>query len=125
MKQKTNVLRQLLAALVVVAAVYGLSSCEKYSFIPPVVNPVDTVYYQAEVQPIFTDNCASCHGAIKPPDLRDGYSWEALTEGGYVNQPGETSELYVKMTTGDHISRSSDVDKQTVLIWINQGALNN
>lgn len=125
MKKKTNMLRQLLAAVVVVAAVYGLSSCEKYSFMPPVINPVDTVYFQAEVQPIFTENCVSCHGAIKPPDLRDGYSWEALTEGGYVTQPGESSELYTKMITGDHISRSSDVDKQTVLIWINQGALNN
>ena len=91
-------LRQLLVALIVIAAIGGLSSCEKYSWIPEVVNPTDSVHFQAEIQPIFTANCISCHGAIKAPDLRDGNSYEALTEGGYVDLPGETSELYTKMT---------------------------
>ena len=125
MNQRLNILRQVLAALIVIAAIGGLSSCEQYSWIPEVVNPTDSVYFQAEIQPIFTANCASCHGAIKAPDLRDGYSYEALTEGDYVELPGEESELYTKMTSGDHIPKSSDVDKQKVLIWINQGAHNN
>jgi hypothetical protein len=125
MNQKSNILRQLLAALIVIAVIGGLSSCEKYTYIPEVIDPTDSVYFQAEIQPIFTANCASCHGAIKAPDLRDGYSYEALTEGGYVELPGETSGLYTKMTDGDHIPKSSDVEKQKVLIWINQGAHNN
>ena len=125
MNQKISMLRQLLAAFMVIAAIGGFSSCEKYSYTVPKVNPVDTIHFQAEVQPIFTAKCITCHGAIKPPDLRDGYSYEALTEGGYVDQPGDESELYLKMTEGDHIPRSSDVEKQTVLIWINQGARNN
>jgi len=125
MNQRLNMLRQILVALFVIAAIGGLSSCEKYSYIPEVVNPTDSVYFQAEIQPIFTANCASCHGAIKAPDLRDGYSYDALTEGGFVELPGETSELYTKMTSGDHIPKSTDVDKQKVLIWINQGAHNN
>jgi hypothetical protein len=115
----------LLAAFIVVAAIGGLSSCEKYSWMPEKINPVDSVHFQAEIQPIFTANCVSCHGAIKAPDLRDGKSYKALTEGGYVNQPGETSELYTKMIGSEHSPRSSDVDKQKVLIWINQGAHNN
>ena len=77
-------LRQLLAALIVIAAIGGLSSCEKYSWMPEVINPTDSVHFQAEIQPIFTANCISCHGAIKAPDLRDGNSYEALTKGGYV-----------------------------------------
>jgi hypothetical protein len=125
MNQRLNMLRQLLVALIVIAAIGGLSSCEKYSWMPEKINPVDSVYFQAEIQPIFTANCASCHGAIKAPDLRDGKSYKALTEGGYVELPGESSELYTKMTDGDHIPRSTDVDKQKVLIWINQGAKNN
>jgi hypothetical protein len=125
MNQRLNMLRQLLVALIVIAAIGGLSSCEKYSWMPEKINPVDSVHFQAEIQPIFTANCISCHGAIKAPDLRDGKSYKALTEGGYVNQPGETSELYTKMIGSEHAPRSSDVDKQKVLIWINQGANNN
>jgi hypothetical protein len=125
MNQRLNMLRQLLAAIVIVGAIGGLSSCEKYTWMPEKINPTDSVYFQAEIQPIFNANCISCHGAIKAPDLRDGRSYKALTEGGYVNQPGETSELYTKMIGADHSPKSSDVDKQKVLIWINQGAHNN
>ena len=125
MNQRLNMLRRLLAALIMISAIVGLSSCEKYTWIPEVVNPTDSVHFQAEIQPIFSANCLSCHGPIKAPDLRDGYSYNALTKGGYVNQPGETSKLYLKMTGAEHTPRSSDVDKQKVLIWINQGAHNN
>ena len=125
MKQRLNMLRQLVAAFIVIAAIGGLASCEKYSFMPEVVNPTDSVHFQAEIQPIFSANCISCHGPIKRPDLRDGYAYEALIKGNYVNQPGESSKLYTKMTGSDHAPRSSDVDKQKVLIWINQGAHNN
>lgn len=125
MNQRLNILRQFLAAIMAITAIAGLSSCEKYSYTPEVVNPTDSVHFQAEIQPIFTANCISCHGAIKAPDLRDGHSYEALTTGGYVNLPGETSKLYTKMTSPEHTPRSTDVDKQLVLIWINQGARNN
>jgi len=125
MNQKLNMSRQLLAAFILIAAIAGLSSCEKYSWIPEKINPVDSVHYQAEIQPIFSAKCISCHGAIKAPDLRDGKSYNALTKGGYVNQPGESSKLYVKMTGPEHTPRSSDMDKQKVLLWINQGAHNN
>ena len=125
MNRRLNILRQLLAALIVIAPIGGLSSCEQYSYMPEVINPVDSVYFQSEIQPIFNAKCISCHGALKAPDLRDGKSYEALTKGGYVNQPGEESELYTKMTGSDHAKRSSDKDKDLVLIWINQGAHNN
>ena len=125
MNQRLNMLRQLLAALIVIAAIGGLSSCEKFSWMPEKINTTDSIHFQAEIQPIFSANCLSCHGAIKAPDLRDGRSYKALTEGEYVNQPGETSKLYVKITGSEHAPRSSDVDKQKILIWINQGAQNN
>jgi hypothetical protein len=125
MNQKLNMLEQLLAAIIVIAAIGGLSSCEKYSYKVEVINPVDSVHFQAEIQPIFSAKCLSCHGAIKAPDLRDGKSYEALTKLGLITPPGETSLLYLKITGADHAPRSSDVDKQKILIWINQGAHNN
>jgi hypothetical protein len=125
MNQKLNMLRLLLAAFVIIAAIGGLSSCEKFSFIPEKINPEIPIHFQAEIQPIFTSNCITCHSGIRPPDLRDGHSYKALTEGDYVNKPGESSKLYLKMTSTEHTPRSTDKDKQNVLIWINQGALNN
>jgi len=111
--------------VIILAAIGGLSSCEKYSWIPEKINPVDTVYFQSEIQPIFNKNCISCHNQYNLPDLRSGYSWQSLTSGGYVNLPGEESKLYKQMTSSSHTSRSTDVEKQLVLNWINQGALNN
>jgi hypothetical protein len=125
MNQKFKIIRQILVALVLIVAVAGLSSCEKYSFAPPTINPLDTIYFQADIQPIFTANCITCHGALRAPDLRNGKSYKSLTEGGYVTLPGESSTLYVMMTSSDHIPRSTDGDKLKVLAWINQGAMNN
>jgi hypothetical protein len=125
MNQKFNMKKQILVATVVIAFIAGISSCEKYSFMPPVINPVDTIHFSTDIQPIFTANCVTCHGGLRAPDLREGKSYDALTTGGYVNQPGETSLLYTQMNKSDHAPRSSDAEKQKVLIWINQGALDN
>jgi hypothetical protein len=125
MNQKLNRIRQILVALVMIAAVEGFSSCVKYSFLPPKVDPDVTVYFQAEIQPIFSANCVSCHGGTQYPNLSDGKSYNSLTTGGFVNAPGETSGLYVQMTSSSHTSRSTETEKQKVLNWINQGALNN
>jgi hypothetical protein len=125
MNQKLNKIRHILVALVLIAAVEGFSSCEKYSFLPPKVNPDVTVHFAADIQPIFTANCVSCHGGSQFPNLSVGKAYNSLTKGGLVNSPGETSLLYVQMTSTSHSPRSGDTDKQKVLFWINQGALNN
>jgi hypothetical protein len=125
MNQKLNRIRKILVGLVLVAAVLGFSRCEKYQYTPPVINEEDTLSFQTDIQPIFTSNCIACHGGTVDPDLREGRSYQSLTTGAYVDQPGETSRLYTIMTSSSHESRSSDADKQKVLIWINQGALNN
>ena len=125
MNQKFKRSRQILVAIVLTASVIGLSSCEKYTFSPPTVDPVDTVHFQTDIQPIFTANCITCHSTIVSPDLRPGNSYLALTSGHYVDPPAETSRLYSHMISAGHTAKSSAVDKQKVLIWITQGALNN
>ncbi len=126
MNQKLNTMRKILVALVLIAAVAVFSSCEKYSFSPPAVNPNQTIHFKADLQPIFSSNCVDCHGATRAPDLRDGKSFLALTKGKFVTPPGETSRLYHQMTTNsEHIPRTTDSEKLKVLLWINQGALNN
>jgi hypothetical protein len=125
MNQKFNRIRQILIVLVLIAAIEGFSSCEKYSYTPPAVDPNETWHFQTDIQPIFNANCIACHGANLAPDLRDGKSYLALTKGGYVLLPGETSKLHLQMISSSHTPRSTDAEKLKVLYWINQGALNN
>lgn len=125
MNQKFKSIRQILVALVLVTAIIGISSCEKYSFMPPVISVADTLHFQKDIQPIFNANCISCHGALQSPILKDGKAYKNLKDGGFINLPGETSRLYVHMISSGHTARSTDSEKQKVLIWINQGAKNN
>jgi mono/diheme cytochrome c family protein len=125
MNQKINRIRQILIILVLIAAVEGFSSCEKYTYTPPAVDPNTEWSLKTDIQPVFNASCVSCHGGTVSPDLRDGKSFNALTKGGYVNSPAETSRLYAKMVDGGHESRSTAAEKLKVLYWITQGAKNN
>jgi len=125
MNQKLKMIKQLPVVFLVIAAISGLTSCEKYSWTPEKLNPQDSVHFATDIQPIFTANCITCHGALRSPDLRAGKAYKALTDGGFVNQPGATSILYSTMKSSDHSPRSSDLDKEKVLTWINQGAHDN
>jgi hypothetical protein len=40
-------------------------------------------------------------------------------------QPAESSKLYLKITSSSHSAFTLDAEKQLILIWIQQGALNN
>ena len=127
MNHRIDKIRQILVALALIAAVEGFSSCEKYSFSPPAVDPNQIWHFQTDIQPIFNANCVTCHNGVKQfPDLMNGKSYLALTKGGFVTLPGGTSKLYHQMSTNsEHIPRTTDLEKLKVLSWINQGALNN
>jgi hypothetical protein len=125
MNLKLKRIRMIFGGLVLIAAVGGFSSCEKNSYAPPAVDPSATWHFQTDIQPIFTANCITCHNGVRLPDLRSGKSYLSLTKGGFVSLPASTSRLYVRITTGDHVPRTTDVDKLKILYWINQGAKNN
>jgi hypothetical protein len=126
MNQKFNRSRLLFEALVLLALIVGISSCEKNTYSLPSVDSNQTWHLQSDIQPIFNTSCIPCHNGSKSPDLRSGKSYNSLSKGGYVKLPGETSRLYEHMSSNtDHIPRSSSSDKLKVLYWINQGALNN
>jgi hypothetical protein len=125
MNQKSNRIRHILSLFILAVLMGGISSCEKYSYEPPAVDPNTTWHFKTDIQPIFTANCASCHGGTQIPDLRDGKSYLALTKGSYVTLPAADSKLYKKMVSSSHEARSSATDKLKVLYWITQGALNN
>jgi hypothetical protein len=83
------------------------------------------VSFSKEVQPIFDAKCVSCHKGARNPDLRPENSYASLTTGGYVTQPAADSKLYKKITSSSHSSMTSQDQKNTIYLWIGQGAKNN
>jgi len=132
MAQKRFNLRILLAAGIIVAASSLFPSCEQYVFDPPVLDPDDEVFFAADVVPIFTSKCTGCHGGSIAPDLRADKAYASLVTDAnpatrYVNTGApETSVLYTKVLAGtSHDGRSTSIEQQTILKWIQDGALNN
>jgi hypothetical protein len=125
MNQKVKKVRQSLVAVIFLAAVAGFTSCEKYSFTAPPVDPNQVWSFKTDIQPIFNANCITCHAGSQSPDLRSDKSYNALKKGGYVNQPGESSRLYVQLNSASHLPKTIQSERSKILYWINQGALNN
>lgn len=125
MKLKAKMSWPVIMAVIFLGGIGLFSSCEKYAYQVETVNPVDSVHFQIQIQPIFSNNCITCHKGSKNPDLRDGNSYSSLTTGGYVNLPAANSKLYSQVISGSHASFTLDTEKQLILIWIGQGALNN
>jgi hypothetical protein len=125
MDHKLSKVKLSLAVIMLLMAVAGFTSCEKYTYNPPAVDPNTEWSLKDDIQPIFDSKCISCHAGATSPDLRSGKSWNALTKGGYVNLPAETSRLYAKIIGSSHTAKTSDVEKQKILYWIEQGAKNN
>jgi hypothetical protein len=125
MRMKTRLLSTVVAAFLITAGMILFSSCEKYAYELATVNPDEPVLFQTQIQPIFTNNCITCHKGSRNPDLREGNSYASLSSGGYVNLPAENSRLYSQVTSGSHTSFTLDTEKQLILIWIGQGALDN
>jgi hypothetical protein len=125
MNQKVKKLRQSLVAVIILTAVAGFTSCEKFRILPQPVDPNAIWSFKTDIQPVFNEKCVGCHGGTRAPNLSAGKSYDALIQGGYVDAPAETSKLYSKMNSSSHDSRSSDSEKLKVLYWIEQGAKNN
>ncbi len=125
MNHNNKKIKSIFATLFLLVLIAVSFSCEQYKYTPPAVDPNTTWHLQADIQPIFTANCISCHGGSLSPDLRAGKSYQALKGGGYVNLPAENSLLYKQMNSASHLPRSTETDRLKVLYWITQGAQNN
>jgi hypothetical protein len=125
MRMKIKLSWSVVAAFIIPTGMLLFSSCEKYSFELATVDPQVPVLFQTQIQPIFTNNCITCHKGSRNPDLRNGNSYASLTGGGFVNPPAANSRLYSQVTSGSHTSFTLDAEKQLIFNWIEQGALNN
>ncbi len=119
-----------------------ITSCE-YKYIEPapvvVIDPTVPVSFTADIQPIFTSNCISCHAGSQSPDLTSANSFAALVTNAtpatkYIDTATPSnSYLYQKLmgtqTTGSQMPLGGSPLAQSktdlVLTWITQGAKNN
>jgi hypothetical protein len=123
----------LISKAAVVILMLSLSSCYYDEVIEEVIpdDSVDEVIsFAADIQPIFTASCASCHPSFAEPDLTAGNSYSAITDGIYiVPEDLDASLLYQTllwevspMPISEQLPAS---ETNLVKLWIEQGALDN
>ena len=101
---------------------------------PPQPLPFDCneVSYSTHIIPIFEASCSTsgCHDGSRIPDLRSEVSWNKLVSGGYVNLvvPEESSLFktveYIENPMPPSGIQLSDLNRELILCWISEGALN-
>src|SRR6266702_6335739 len=125
MKQKGTLSWIFLSALLCVI----LASCTDYVIKPAKVVVPDSVKFNANIIPIFNASCnhAGCHTTGgHAPDLSPANAYTSLIYFGYVDtDTPENSIIYQKITTGSMKANATDQDRELILKWIQQGALNN
>lgn len=94
---------------------------------PTPVPPGDSTSFSLKVQPIFDDDCVSCHKGSTPPDLRAGFSYQSLFDYNMVVKSNpESSVLYTCLLTGGSMQNyGSTTTNATIYNWIKEGAKNN
>lgn len=123
-------MKKILLILALFAGFLAWQSCEYDWVEAEPFNPSDTLSFSAEIIPIFERGCNAsvCHGAGgKDPVLTADQAYNNLISGGYVDTATpENSSLYISMAPGGSMASYTETgDANKVLIWIQQGALNN
>jgi len=113
----------------------GLTACDNDKFPEPEVK--DNVSFALDIQPILTNNCATCHNPTEvEPDFREGFAYdsfeELITEGDVIPGDAEGSELVEmlegKSADGNTMPPSGPMSKTNIALikkWIDEGAKNN
>ncbi len=125
---KINIIQTGIALL----AVLFISSCQYKWNVEPVVpppDPEDTISFSLQVVPIFDDRgCVGCHNTGgQAPDLTAGNAYQSITSLGLVNMkaPADSKIYYYPLPDGKHFAKYTSAQAAVVLLWIEQGALNN
>lgn len=130
MEMRTNKIFQIAAML---CCIVLMASCE-YEFIevvtPEPPDPTDTIYFQAEISPIFvSSSCTGCHNGGLAFDLTTANAYNSIMDNNLAI-PGDPANsviyTYPHPQTGSHATKYSTLnDVNLIYGWISQGALNN
>lgn len=125
-------MRKSILLMMVVCVGIALGACD-YDKFPEEIVVKDSVSFAQDIQPILTSKCATCHNPTEVvPDLREGYAYASLMEGGIVPGDAEASELVEMLEwqskDGNNMPPDSPLSPLEVALikkWINEGALDN
>ena len=101
--------------------------------VTPATEVASEVSFINDVMPIFESTCIKCHGGEQTKEGLDLKSYESLMKGsfnGSVIEPGNAQNSYLvqQIIKGEMPKRGgklSDENIQTIIDWVNAGALNN
>lgn len=119
----------LLVAVAIVGTMFWLGSCSKESADRLAGNTTcDTtnVSYSQQILPILQDNCYTCHQGASPVsgiDLSNFAILQAHVKNGDVKSAVTHTGSVIPMPYGLPMLPSCEVN--TIVAWIDQGALNN
>jgi len=128
---KNNILTFL--AIITIISLGFLSGCKYDEILPETIDPGELISFSEDIIPIFEADCNSsgCHDAGQvPPDLSPANAYNAIIDGDYINlTTPEESEFYLWVSGGGSIPmpiEGTDPNiESAILVWIQQGALNN
>ncbi len=119
--------------LIVVLGMFLFAACD-YDFIEPEtpdIDPTDTLSFASDIAPVFEqDNCTACHSSSGTQfSLTSDKAYENIVALGLLdlNEPA-LSPIYLVPSTANpdpHPGVYSPANEALVLIWIQQGAMNN
>ena len=90
-------------------------------------NDTIPISFTLKIQPIFTAKCEKCHPPISGLDLSDGEAYNSINDAKYINRATSVESLiYTKpLNTGNHGGKYTTFEASLVLMWIEEGALDN
>lgn len=108
------------------ALVLILSACTKYVIpTPPCPEGDMTAAFSADIQSIFDAKCITCHSGGQSPDLSEGWAYDELMDGGYVDTDFPCESVLYQIFSGSHDGRASEDEVLQILGWIQHGAQDN
>jgi len=119
-------------AVLVILGLLVLAACTNKTIVVPKIAPPAKEYkFSTDVQPLFTQHCATsgCHisGNISP-DLTAANAYQSLVSNNLLNtQNPEQSGIYKIVTPGGSMNSRlpNTIDQLSILYWIQAGAKNN
>jgi hypothetical protein len=119
----------LFLTLAIVGAIFWLGSCSKESadrLAGTTTCDTTDVSYSKQILPILQDNCYSCHQGSNPPsgiDLSTFAVLQAHVKNGDLTSAVTHTGSVTPMPYGLPMLPSCEVN--TIVAWVDQGALNN
>ena len=116
-----------LIVLLTGSLIWILSGCSNYEIpAPPCPDGTSGMSFSGDIQPIFSNNCLACHSGSQSPDLSPGWSYEELSEGGYIDTEFPCdSRLYLAFSLSVHDGKITEEEQVRILGWIQEGAEDN